>query len=179
MKWVVKTALVFFCSATSVWAAEASEPLDVETILSTPADEESYVDTPRCISSPRIRSIEVLDDRHVAFRMSRNKFFLVQFTHRCPTLRPTSRIAYDVSSQRVCMLDGIRPLNGYGAAAQPAVISCRIPGFQEINKEQLALLRESLKRKRHEKLVDDVAVPEDAEETAPAGAVVTDGAASG
>lgn len=161
MKGLVKIALLFFCSTCAVWAAEESEPLDVATILATPADEDSYVDAPRCISSHRIRGIEVLDDRHVAFRMSRSKFYLVQFTHGCPTLRPTSRIAYDVRSHRVCALDAIRPLNGYGASAQPAVISCRIPGFQEINKEQLALLRESLKRKRSEKLVDDAPVPDD------------------
>ena len=41
------------------------------------------------------------------------------------------------------------------------MISCRIPRFQEISKEQLALLRESLKRKRSEKLVDDAPVPDD------------------
>ena len=148
MKWIGKIALLFFCATSTAWAAEETEPLDVATILATPADEESYVDAPRCISSQRIRGVEVLDDRHVAFRMSRSKYFLVQFTHACPTLRLNSAIAYDVRNQRVCALDGLRPLNGYGISALPAVIVCRIPGFQEINKEQLALLRESLKGKR-------------------------------
>ncbi|MCZ6458723.1 MAG: DUF6491 family protein [Gammaproteobacteria bacterium] len=179
MKWIVKIALLFFCGTATAWAAEEIKPLDVDTILTTPADEESYVDAPRCISSQRIRSVEVLDDRHVAFRMSRSKFFLVQFTHACPTLRVNSAIAYDVRNHRVCALDGLRPLNGYGVSAQPAVIACRIPGFQEINKEQLALLRESLKGKRGEKLIDAEPVSESAPEAAPGSAVAADGPTSG
>ena len=178
MKWLVNITFLFFCSAAAVWAAEESDPLDVTTILTTPTDEESYADAPRCISSQRIRGVEVLDDRHVAFRMSRSKFFLVQFTNPCPTLRVNSAIAYDVRNQRVCALDGLRPLNGYGVSAQPAVIACRIPGFQEINKEQLALLRESLKGRRGEKLIDDEPDAESAPEAAPAPAGATDGATS-
>ncbi len=169
---------LFFCGTSTAWAAEETEPLDVDTILTTPADEESYVDAPRCISSQRIRGVEVLDDRHVAFRMSRSKYFLVQFTHACPTLRVNSAIAYDVRNQRVCALDGLRPLNGYGISAQPG-FACPIPGFQEINKEQLALLRESLRGKRGKKLVDDEPVSETAPEAAPDSAVATDGATSG
>ena len=68
---------------------------------------------------------------------------------------------------------------GWGIQGQPAVIACRIPGFQEINKEQLALLRESLKGKRGEKLIDAEPVSESAPEAAPDSAVAADGPTSG
>ncbi len=136
--------LLFASPLGPVVAEEINPPLDVETILNTPSEKTEYVDEHRCIQSRLIRKIEVLDDRHVVFQLARDRYFLVQFDHRCPAMRPTSTIAYESNGSRVCALDRIRPLNGWGGG-----IPCQIPGFQEINEDQMSLLRDTLSGRRN------------------------------
>lgn len=131
--------------APGLSVAEEVEPLDVETILNTTSEKSDYVDERRCIQSQRIREVEALDDRHLVFRMSRDQYYLVQFDRRCPTMNRHSTIAYESSGTRVCALDLIHPLNGFGRVGGPFMISCQIPGFQAIDPDQLSLLRDTLR----------------------------------
>jgi len=133
--------------------ADAEAPLDVETILSTPSEESSYGEAPRCISTTRIRGSEVLDGRHIVFRMSQDEYYLVQFENRCPMLERNSTIVYETQGSRLCQLDPIRAVSGLGATAQIGPI-CMIPGFQPVTKEQVALIRESLKQLRRARPTD-------------------------
>ena len=131
--------------------AEEVEPLDVETILNTTSEKSDYIDERRCIQSARIREIEVLDDRHLVFRMSRDQYYLVQFDRRCPTMNRYSTIAYESTGTRVCALDSIHPLNGVGRGGS-FMISCQIPGFQGIDPDQLSLLRDTLSGRGSQRL---------------------------
>ena len=123
--------------------AQTSPELSVEEILTTTADPESYGDAPRCIATRRIRSSTVLNDRHVAFRVSTSKYYLVQFRNRCPMLERNATISYETRSDRLCTLDSIRGLIGLGATARFGP-PCQIPGFQEISREQLVALQQQL-----------------------------------
>lgn len=129
---------------------EVAEPaLDVETILTTPSESE-YTESERCLSTSRIRRTEVLDDRHIVFHMSRDRYYLVQFPHRCPTLDKNSALMYDVQGSRLCQLNRIRAVNGSGMSRSIGPV-CVLPGFEEVSIEQVALIRESLEELRRKK----------------------------
>ena len=65
-------------------AEERDEPLDLETILNSTAGKDEYVDVTKCLSRHKIREVKVLDEKHVAFRIGRDKYYLVQMNQRCP-----------------------------------------------------------------------------------------------
>lgn len=139
--------LFIVCLASGMLALAEEQPLDVETILGTAADKEDYVDVAKCIPLHRIRSVEVLDERHVAFRISRDQFYLVQMKNRCPGLNRGSKVSYETRGSRVCALDSIRGVIEFGTASRFGP-PCSIPGFQEITREQLVLITETLRNKK-------------------------------
>jgi len=122
--------------------------LSVDEILHRDPQRSDYVEDVRCISVRKIRSVEVIDDTHVAFHLQRNKHYLVQFKRRCPGLRRGQPIMYAPRSNNLCVLDSIRTV--YERASnnfQPGV-SCAIPNFQSVTKEQLVLLKDALKAEK-------------------------------
>jgi hypothetical protein len=132
-----------------------NEELSAEEILTESTDIDSYGSAPRCINTQRIRSVDVLDSQHVAFRISRDYYYLVQFQHRCPMLERNRPISYETRSMQLCRLDSIRGTAGAGSSVRPGP-PCQIPGFREISREQLLLLKEQLKEdRRREPLLDD------------------------
>jgi len=152
--------------SASVCSGEADDaPLgveeDVEEILTQPVDEGEYTETTRCIQSGRIRQTQILDRRHIVYRMNNSEYYLVQFKHDCPMLDRNSTLIQKQHGSQLCALDTVTPVNGIGRSAFPGA-PCQIPGFQSITKEQVALLKESLKLERKRKReVDKEPKPED------------------
>jgi len=155
-----KGMLIGLLALLPALAAQSQEPgevgeevadtaLDVETILTTPSETE-YTESERCLSTSRIRRTEVLDDRHIVFHMSRDRYYLVQFPHRCPTLDKNSALMYDVQGSRLCQLNRIRAVNGSGMSRSIGPV-CMLPAFEEVSIEQVALIRESLEELRRKK----------------------------
>ena len=144
MRWLAWPVAWLLCAAT---AFSAEEPLDLETILNTTAEKKDYVDVTKCISRHKIREVKVIDEKHVSFQVGRDKYYLVQLARRCPGLNRQSTVSYETSGQRVCTRDSIRGLNGVGAGAWMGP-PCRIPGFQEVTREQLALIKDTLQNRR-------------------------------
>ncbi len=124
-----------------------SEALTVEEILKRDPQLEDYVDSPRCISSHRIRSVEVLDNKHVAFRTGTDEYYLVQFQHRCPGLSKSNPVLYETRTNRLCVLDTIRGSYGVFGDIEPGP-PCSIPSFQGITRESLLALKDALKAER-------------------------------
>ena len=143
--------LIAVSCAGVVLAAEPEpaedQPLDVETILSTTAAKEDYVDVAKCLPLHKIRRVKVLDEKHVAFEVGRDKVYLVVMDRRCPGLRPGSKISYETSGTTLCTRDDMRAVIEFGSSYQLGPF-CRIPGFQEITKEQLVLIRDTLRNKK-------------------------------
>jgi hypothetical protein len=119
---------------------------EVEAILNETSDPEGYGALERCIPVRSIRDSEVLDDRHVVFHLPGQKYYLVQFKHTCHRLRRGSSIAYQPRGSQLCRLDNIHAIDDlrYGGTGPP----CSIPGFYEVTKEQVALLKETLKAEK-------------------------------
>jgi len=125
------------------------EDLSVEEILTREPQAEDYGGRERCISSYRIRSTEVLDDRHIALKISKDEYYLVQFEYRCPGLRRNEPVIYErQGSGRLCVFDKIRPTYDYGLGGLSTGAPCSIPGFELITKEQLLVLKDALKAEK-------------------------------
>ena len=126
--------------------------LTIEEILQRDPEQADYGEAPRCLQTQRIRSVDVIDDKHIAFRVSRKQYYLVQFKHRCPGLRRGKPIITEPGAgSRLCVLDGIRATYENGLGGLQPGMRCAINGFQSVTKEQLVLLKDALKVERRKK----------------------------
>ena len=123
-----------------------AEPFDLDAFLAEGAQTGEYAEPVRCIQASRIRDIVVLDDQHVAFRLSRGEQYLVQFPHRCPGLHRNEPVAYETRGQRLCAQDWIRGMGGFGSYGPG--MRCNLDTFQPVSAEQLELLKDTLRRRR-------------------------------
>lgn len=118
----------------------------VEEILTREPDAEDYAKDERCIQTRRIRRTEVIDEKHIALHMGRDEYYIIQFEHRCPGLRPRQAVIFETSlSNRLCALDGIRATYNTGLGGYSTGPRCSVPGFQPVTKEQVVLLKDTLK----------------------------------
>ena len=124
--------------------------LDVDEILGRDPTRTDYVSESECIQANRIDSMEVIDKKHIIVEMKSEEYFLIQFKNNCPDLRKGRPVMYDRRSGRLCRLDIIRGLRDSGLNGFEPGISCFIPGFQSVSKEQVVLIRESMKKARAE-----------------------------
>lgn len=160
-KWRIGVWLLCVWCFVPVWAAsEAADesaaqepaPQSVEEILTREPSAEDYTQMVDCIPNHRIRSIEVLDDKHVAFRMSGDEYYLVQFKHRCPGLRRNKPVITEPrSNSRYCAMDGLRATHEGALGDLSPGMYCSIPGFQPVTKEQIVLLKDTLRVERRKK----------------------------
>lgn len=124
-------------------------PPEVEALLNQASDPEAYPGTERCIFTRDIRTVEILDQQHVVFELSRKELYLVQFPYVCHGLRRNSSLIYETRSGRLCRLDQVRPFEpGEGIPNPP----CTLPGFMPVQKEQVVQLKDSLKAKRRSEI---------------------------
>ena len=143
----IGAAILCLWAGLAVAAEQPALPEEVEALLSEPSAASDYAEEERCLSIHRIREVDALDDRHVVFRMSRKRLYLVQLPHRCPGLRRNDPVAYEtLNGMSVCTHDAIRGTYRFGPGDTRLGPPCAIPGFQEVTVEQLAALRESLRQ---------------------------------
>lgn len=124
-------------------------PPEVEALLNQASDPDAYAEMERCIFTRDIRDTDILDDRHVVFELSGKRLYLVQFQYTCHGLRRGGSMAYETRNGRLCRLDQIRAFEPGLAIPNPP---CTLPGFMPVEKEQVALLSESLKAQRKAQL---------------------------
>ena len=169
---------ILFCGPAIVPFASASDTVDPEV---TPASEQASKkdkkpaptvaellqtdpellhgeDTPRCINTHRIRDSEVIDEQHVAFRVSRDEYYLVQFKRRCPGLRRGNPLYFETRMNRLCEHDVIRGSYSSGVASFEPGMPCAIPEFQKVTKEQIVMLKDALKVLKRQKKAAKVKV---------------------
>ena len=148
--WFFTPALLIILMSGCLVAAEESElefSPEIEKLLNETSDEDAYTNSLRCLPVRSVRATRILDDQHVVFEMPRKTYYLVRFEHRCFGLRRDSALIYETRSMQLCRMDPIRAGNatGIGTDIGPP---CRIPGFTEVTREQVALLSDTLKNQR-------------------------------
>ncbi|MEC8350248.1 MAG: hypothetical protein VXZ41_10030, partial [Pseudomonadota bacterium] len=75
---------------------DLNNALSVQDILERNAADGDYVNQVSCLNARRMRATDVLDSRHVAFKMGRDEYYLVQFKHRCLGLRRDRPVRLDM-----------------------------------------------------------------------------------
>ena len=115
-------------------------------VLGAPDDEAIEALSERCLQTFRIRSHQILDEQHIVWRMRNGDRYLTQFPRRCIGLRRGNALRLDTNGGRLCRLDTVRAVPRDSFSIDPGV-PCMINGFQRISPEQVAFLRESLKRR--------------------------------
>ena len=126
--------------------------MTVEEILQRDPELEDYREDPRCLPTNRIRKVDVIDEKHVSFQVSRDKYYLVQFKYRCAGLRRGRPVMYEPRGiNQLCALDGLRGLYESTMGSYTPAMRCSIPGFQSVTKEQLSLLKDALEAERRKK----------------------------
>jgi len=150
--WVTWTV----CAVMSVQGATVSP--EVEDILTREPLEADYDSEARCIPTRRIRRTEVLDDQHIVLHMGRDQYYVIRFNFGCPGLRPRQAVMLETSmSNRLCALDGIRPIYETGLGGYREGMRCSVPSFQQVTKEQVLLLKDTLKLRKRKP--DDAPLP--------------------
>lgn len=130
-------------------AERAALRAEVDALLQRDPEKADYVDEERCISTRRVRRVQVLDDQHVTFQTGRDEYYLVQFERRCPGLMRNKPVMYEKRSQRLCTHDLLRAVSEYAPFGELQTgVPCPIPGFQSITREQMVTLRDMLHPRR-------------------------------
>ena len=109
---------------------------------------EDYDSSTDCIARSRISRTEILNERFVVFHLRGDEKYLVQFRRRCPGLRRNGAIRLETRSFRVCAMDTIQGFYEMGIGRGTWGASCLIPGFEPVTREQVAILKEELRRSR-------------------------------
>jgi len=148
--WLVCFACGLAHAAKSA-SSEDGEDLSVEEILTREPEAEDYGAQERCISTHRMRGTEVLDDQHIAIKISKEEYYLIRFTHRCPGLRRNDPVIFERrGTSRLCEFDTVRPTYDYGGGGISPGGPCSIPGFEGITKEQLVILKDALQAEKRQ-----------------------------
>ena len=137
---VVALAMVLSSSGSAAVEATTPEddaPLDVETILANPLDEDAYRTSRHCISTSTYDGVEILDDTTLLFR-GRRGIWLNRLARPCRGLRWDSIPTIESHGSRVCEHDRFRgqPRSGF-----PESMTCTLGKFEKIDEVQVEGLR--------------------------------------
>ena len=106
------------------------------------ADEENLGE--RCINLTQIKSVEVLDNQRILFRMQAGKQFINVLPHRCSGLRKNQPFMYRTSLSQLCDLDIITVLDTGGFGLRP-LGSCGLGRFKNALAADLLPIKDDLK----------------------------------
>ena len=124
----------------------ADGPLDVETILNNPLDDEAYRDRRTCLHTRAVDRVEILNDSLVLFHVRRKKAWLNKLSSRCLGLDRDMIVNLRVFGGTVCRLDTFRGLSRMGNVYPAA--HCRLGDFEAMEGAQIEALRAALKEQR-------------------------------
>jgi len=116
---------------------EDDAPLDVETILANPLDDDAYRSSTHCISTRRYDAIEIIDESTVLFH-GRNEVWLNRLSGRCRGLTRDMIPNILTRSGRICEFDRF---HGQSRSGFPDSLSCTLGRFEKIDESQVESLR--------------------------------------
>lgn len=98
----------------------------------------------RCISLMRIKSVDILDNQRIVFRMMGGKNYLNVLPHRCPGLSRNKPLMYRTSLSVLCDLDIITVLDTGGGGFRP-LGSCGLGRFSPMLDSNIDTIKGELK----------------------------------
>lgn len=119
-----------------------------------------------CISTSRVRSTHVVDDRTILFYMrGRRLAYLNELPRDCPRLAREGRFSYRTHGGRLCDSDTITVLESFGGRFQSGA-TCRLGEFLPITRAEAREIEAAPERAEGDVGVEEVEVPEGAEDDA-------------
>ena len=106
---------------------------------------ERSVEPERCVRLSRVKSVEILSNKQIAFEMRNNQYFVNLLPYACPGMRKGSTLMYRTSLDLLCDVDIVTVLDTFGGGFQPAA-SCGLGKFEPMDKDEVEQLRAAAKR---------------------------------
>ena len=107
----IRVAALMVCLISP--ASVASPAKDFEALQSSLPDFVQTGEQENCINTRQIRSVRIIDKRHILFRLSRKDYVVNQLPHPCRSLRRGSGLQYSPISMRLCQVDTIRIIDNF------------------------------------------------------------------
>lgn len=92
-----------------------------------------------CISTPRIRSTEIIDDQTILFYMRGGKVYRNVLDKTCHGLESNDLFTYRIRSTRLCRMDRVTVLMRFGTGFMEGM-SCSLGGFHPMTPEEAELM---------------------------------------
>lgn len=113
--------------------------LNLPVADSSMADEVKDDTAQKCITTRRIKSTEILDDRNILFHTIGKDVYHNILPRRCNGLARSGAFSYRTTGGRLCDIDTIRVLETF---SEMPGRSCRLGVFHPISKEDVPAVRE-------------------------------------
>jgi len=102
----------------------------------------------RCINVRSVRSTEVVDQRTILFHMRGGRIFANHLSWDCPTLAREKRFSYSLSTSRLCNVDVVTVIEGYGRSIRSGA-PCGLGMFYPITEEEADILSGDIESRRN------------------------------
>lgn len=130
---------------------EAGTQEKLKDILSQPLDAEEYGTPQRCLSSFAYRDFDPIGDRYLLFEGRGDKLWLNELRGRCPGLRRSDALAFEMRGNRICDLDRFKIADWFLWSRYRRWpwdwldgVPCTLGSFQPVTPEQVEALRAAL-----------------------------------
>ena len=161
------SSLAIVCALSALFSAVAARAAESPTAPSEAA--------PTCIRLNKIRSTEVIDRKHILFRLRGGDMYVNKLPNACPGLRIRgSFITQSKGSPEVCDLGLITPLvkigpgtGGNSIAGLMPFGNCALGKFEWVAKPDVEMLRAELKEAQQEEPLEPGALEAVEVEPAP------------
>lgn len=112
------------------------------SIADEPVDESIYDIDESCVSLRDVRQTEILDARHILFRMRGGRTFINVTSYACDGMDRRSLIALEAGmGDRLCRLDKVAVVNGSNMGVTGR---CELTRFEPLNETQVEAVQEAI-----------------------------------
>jgi hypothetical protein len=125
-KWLTVLTIIF----STIWTVNG---MAVEPAATNP-------DKP-CLQLIAIDGINIIDNRHLGFRLRNGDYYLNQLPQSCPWLVRNRAIMYSTPITRLCSRDIIYVLDNVGGGFQQ-MGSCGLGTFRSVSAEEIQMLKD-------------------------------------
>ena len=94
-----------------------------------------------CVSIPRIRDTDIIDDRTILFEMKGGQIYRNTLPRKCPGLRRSDAFMYKTRLSQLCAIDTISVLNRLGGGFTRGP-SCGLGKFYPISEDEAIRLKQ-------------------------------------
>ena len=135
MKYALITTAALLAGACTNTTAEERAEQEAEVQRTAFADVDKVGAPENCLQTISIRNTDIVSDRIIDFETSGGKTYRNVLPNRCSGLRVEDAFSYTTSTNQLCNVDIIRPLQRIGGSLE-SFGACGLGEFQEIRESE-------------------------------------------